>query len=229
MLAGEDLGPLALVEELHYGALAVAQRLEELCPEGLILVGAIPRGLPPGTVTRRRVRDLHLSPAEVQLAMNDAGTGYVTIDLLVEVCAGLGRLPERTVAIEVEPADDRVNGRLAERLSPLAQAALPEVLELVRAEVRRTPLLSLATVLRGLVEGDRLEEVPAVVTLRALLDELRTLDDDGRWGTTFALRDRLRLQIAEGLTGEGMDHVDWGLWWALIEEIDRLQPLESQV
>ncbi len=24
-----------------------------------------------------------------------------------------------------------------------------------------------------------------------------------------------------------MDHLDWGLWWALIEEIDRLQQVEA--
>ncbi|MBA2577804.1 MAG: hypothetical protein H0V05_14370, partial [Euzebyaceae bacterium] len=68
---------------------------------------------------------------------------------------------------------------------------------------------------------------PAVEALRGLLDELDELDRDGTWGTAFRERDRLRLRIAAGETGEGMDHLDWGLWWALIEEIDRLQQVEA--
>ena len=40
-LGTEDLGPGVLVEELHYGAVAVAQRLEDLRPDLLILIGAV--------------------------------------------------------------------------------------------------------------------------------------------------------------------------------------------
>ncbi len=40
-------------------------------------------------------------------------------------------------------------------------------------------------------------------------------------------RDELRLRIARGETGEGMDQLDWTLWWALIEELDRLQAVEA--
>ena len=130
-LAGEDLGKGVVVEELSYGGVAVAQRLEDLRPEALVLVAAQARGRPAGAVERREIDQVELSPAELQLAIGDAVTGYVTLDLLVEVAAALGALPPRTVAIEVEPASVRPS----EELTPDAQAGLDEALQLVRAEV----------------------------------------------------------------------------------------------
>ena len=130
-LAGEDLGEGVLVEELSYGAVAVAQRLEDLRPDALVLVAAHARGRIAGAVERREIGPPDRSPEELQLAVGDAVTGYVTIDLLVEVTAALGTLPARTVAVEVEPASVRPS----EELTPEALAGLDEALELVRAEV----------------------------------------------------------------------------------------------
>jgi len=130
-LAGEDLGPGVLVEELSYGGVAVVQRLEDLRPDALVLVGAHARSRPAGTVERREVEPPALSAEELQVAVGDAVTGYVTIDLVVEVAAALGALPPRVVAVEVEPA--RVEP--VEGLSPEAAAGLEEALGLVRAEV----------------------------------------------------------------------------------------------
>ena len=130
-LAGEDLGEDVLVEELSYGAVAVAQRLEDLRPDALVLIAAHARGRIAGAVQRREIGPPDRSPEELQLAVGDAITGYVTIDLLVEVTAALGALPARTVAVEVEPASVRPS----EELTPEALAGLDEALELVRAEV----------------------------------------------------------------------------------------------
>ncbi len=222
-LQAEDLGPGVVVEELHYGAIAVAQRLQDLRPTSLVLVSAVVRGRMPGSVERRRIDPPDLSAADVQLAVGDAVTGYVHPDLVVEIAAALGALPARTVAVEVEP---EVVGP-GEGLSSTGAAALEVALELIRVEVRRAPLLTLAAELRPLLEGDRLEESAALATLRDLLAELVHLDRDGRWGRAFALRDRLKLGIADGASGEGMDPRDWALWWALIEELDRLEALEA--
>ena len=131
-LAGEDLGAGVVVEELHYGAVAVTQRLEDLRPDALILVGAARRGRPPAAIERRRVR-VDLSPEQLQNAVADAVTGYVTIDLVVNVAFALGALPADTVAIEVEP----VLPGPADRLSPEVWDALDEVVRRVRDEVRR--------------------------------------------------------------------------------------------
>jgi hydrogenase maturation protease len=222
-LVAEPLGPGVLVEELHYGAVAVAQRLQELAPEALVLVAAVRRDRVPGTVARHRVEPPRLAPAQSQAAVGDAVVGYVHVDLVVEVAAALGALPGRTVAVEVEPARTEPG----EALSAAAAAGLEVALDVVRSELRRQPLLRLADELRPLVTGRRLAPSPALAAVRRLLDELDGLDHHGEWGATFALRDRLRLTIASEPASEGMDHRDWGLWWALVEELDRVQALEA--
>jgi hypothetical protein len=222
-LQGEQLGHGVVVEELHYGAVAVAQRLEDLQPAALILISAVLRDRPAGTVERRRVQPPELTTADVQAAVGDAVTGYVHPALVVEIATALGCLPPRTVTIEVEP---EVTGS-GEGLSASAAAGLELALTLVRTEVRRAPLLTLADELRPLVEGDRLEASDALTALRELLAELSLLDDEGRWGHAFAVRDRFRLAIAGSDSSEGMDPRDWALWWTLIEELDRLEALEA--
>ncbi|MBA3311352.1 MAG: hypothetical protein H0U28_15085 [Nocardioidaceae bacterium] len=219
----EDWGPGILVEEVHYGAVAVAQRLEDVRPDVLVLVSAVRRDRPVGTVERRRVDAPERSPAELQAAVGDAVTGYVHVDLVIDVAAGFGVLPPRTVTVEVEP--ERTSS--GEGLSPSAEAGLEVALDLVRVELRRAPLLRLAADLRPLVDGDRLEQSASRDALRQLLGELTHLDRDGRWGRTFALRDRLRGTLAHDVSSEGMDHRDWALWWGLVEELDRLEAVES--
>jgi len=222
-LQAEDLGPGVVVEELHYGAVAVAQRLDDLRPAALVLISAVRRGRPPGTVQRSRLDPPERTPAEVQAAIGDAVTGYVHPDLVVDIAAALGVLPPRTVTVEVEP---EYTGP-GEGLSNSAAAGLAIALDLVRAETRRAPLLLLAAQLGPLVAGDRLEPSLALSALRELLSELTLLDRDGRWGRTFALRDRVRSGIAQSASSEGMDSRDWALWWLLIEELDRLEALEA--
>ena len=131
-LAHDNLGPGVVVEEFSYGAVAVAQRLEELRPEVLVLVGAVARGREPGTVERHEVTVLPRDPMEIQGAIADAVTGYIDLGLVVEVAHGLGALPPRTVTIEVEPARTEPS----DQLSPQAEAALAQAVELVRREVR---------------------------------------------------------------------------------------------
>lgn len=222
-LQGEDLGAGVFVEELHYGGVAVAQRLEDLRPQVLLLVSAVVRGRPAGTVVRRRLNPPQLDTATVQLAVGDAVTGYVHPDLVVEIATAFGVLPPRLVAFEVEPEVVAPG----EGLTPCVAAALEDALDLLRTEVRRLPLLALADDVRLLVQDDRLEDSVALSALRELLGELALLEREGRWGRAFALRDRLRLSIASDHSSEGMDHRDWALWWALIEELDRVEAREA--
>ena len=211
MLAREDLGEDVHVEDLHYGAVAVAQRLEDLRPASLVLVGAAQRGREPGTVERRRIRAVDRPAEELQRAVGDAVVGYVTIDLVVEVAFAFGALPARTVAVEVEPV---LTGP-ADHLSPQVERLLGEVVRLAAAEARRAPLLAVADELRSRPRG-----VPTLEPLDALLAELHLLDEEGRWGRAFALRDRLRERIA---AGEGTaDEEDRARARALVEELDRL-------
>jgi len=130
-LAAKGLGDGVVVEELSYGGVAVAQRLEDLQPEVLVLIAGHARGRVPGSVERREIGPPELTPAELQLAVGDAVTGYVTINLLVEVAQAFGVLPGRTVCFEVEPASVEPS----EELTATAEAGLEEALGLVRAEV----------------------------------------------------------------------------------------------
>ena len=132
-LARDDLGEGVAVEDFSYGAVAVVQRLEELAPEALVLVGATTRGRPPGAVERREVAILPRSPEEIQTAVADAVTGYLDLDLVVEVAHGLEALPRRVVTIEVEPARTDPS----EQLSSEAERGLLEAIALVRTEVAR--------------------------------------------------------------------------------------------
>lgn len=223
VLQREDFGAGVVVEELHYGAVAVAQRLDDLRPGTLILISAVARDRRPGTVLRRRIEPPALSPALVQAAVGDAVTGYVHPDLVIDVAHAFGVLPARTIAIEIEPA---VIGP-GEGLSEVGERALPVAIELARLDVRRVPLLMLARQLRPLVSEDRLMESAALGAMRALLDELFHLDVAGHWGHSFAARDRLTLAIAQSESSQGMDARDWALWWAVIEEMTRLEALEA--
>ena len=132
-LAHGSLEPGVVVEEFSYGAVAVALRLQELQPELLVLVGAKARGRAPGSVERREITALPRPVGEIQGAIADAVTGYIDLDLVLEVAHGLGVLPERTVTIEVEPESTEPS----EQLSPAAEAGLIEALELVRRELAR--------------------------------------------------------------------------------------------
>lgn len=216
-LAGAGL-PDVLVEDLYYGALAVTQRLEELRPSALILIGAQRQDSPPGSITRRRARPKPTTE-QVAAALACAGTGYVGIDLILDVAAGLGALPARTVVFTVEPSV--LSG---EDLSAAAVKALGQVVESVVNEVRRLALLEVADQIAERLPA--LGEAPAVDQIRELLDALATLEESGRWAGAFSVRDRLRLAIAAGQTPEDMEHLDWALWWALIEELDRLEAAE---
>jgi hypothetical protein len=82
-------------------------------------------------VERRAIDGVDLPVSELQRAVGDAITGYVTVDLVVQVAFALGALPARTVAIEVEP----VWLGPSDHLSPEAVAVLDEVVELVRGEL----------------------------------------------------------------------------------------------
>ncbi len=144
------------------------------------------------------------------------------VDRVLEMATAGSRYPHRIVAVEVEPA----SSEQSEKLSP--PAALEPTLDLVRAEVRRAPLLDLAGELRELMTSDYLEPTPVLDAVESILAELARLERDGRWGRTFAERDRLRLRISAGEhAGDGVGGLHWAMWWALMEELDRLQALEA--
>lgn len=211
-----------LVEELHYGAVAVAQRLEDIELDALVLFGAVERGRGPGRVERRWVGSRDIDPGRAQTAIEQAVTGYVDIDLVLDVVSALGSLPPRTIVYEVEPATCEARTSL----SPTARSALDRLLPALRDEIERMPVLRLADEARDHLDDHLAEPSSVVEGVRELLAELRRVEREGDWGAAFRVRDRLRLRISESGTGEGTDSLDRGLWWGLIEELDRVQSLD---
>lgn len=219
VLAAEDLGAGVAVEDFFYGAVAVVQRIEDLGPDSLVLVAAQPRGRQPGTLHRRRVPPPRLDAAQLQTAVGDAVTGYVALDLVVEVAAGLDALPGRVVAVEVEP----VEVGPGDQLSPGVTTLLPRVVEQARHEARVAPLFVLVDRLAALLADGHLDDAPAVRTLQRLVTGLGEVEGSRRWGHAFSDRDELRGRLGLGQVPEGMDHRDWALAWNLVEELDRLE------
>lgn len=139
LLSRQGLGPRVEMEDFFYGALHVADLLADRRPAVLVVIGAARRGRPAGAVERRVVAPFPISPEQAQRAMHDALTGFVSIDLLLDVSAAFDALPAETVVVEVEPATNMPSYEL----SPTCQAALTEALGLLRTEVRQA-LTSLA-------------------------------------------------------------------------------------
>jgi len=223
-LAAEDLGTHVLVEELHYGAVAVAQRLQELDPIGLILIGATEvqalAGAKTAAVRRRRVRPRPVDPVAAQVAISEAGTGYVGIDLIIDVARALEVLPARTVVIEVDPVT--VGPGLD--LSTPARTSLGRAVALARDEAMRLPMLDVADRLRAhLAETASEEPTPAVEAAARLLDQLDVVDARGKWGQTYRWRDRLRQDMAADDASPDGSGPGWGLGWELIEALDQLE------
>lgn len=123
-----------LVEELHYGAIAVSQRLEELRPEALVLTGATSWSGAPGAVRRRRIDvEEPLDPAAAQAAVQQAATGYVDIELILAVGRAFSTLPSRTITIEIQP--EAIGP--GEAVSASVSMALRRAEEAIREEIRR--------------------------------------------------------------------------------------------
>ncbi|MFN2606809.1 MAG: hydrogenase maturation protease [Acidimicrobiales bacterium] len=126
-----DWPPDVLVEDLSYAAHRVLHRLQELRPEKVVLVGAMPRDVdPPGTI-RRYVLDLTPpSEEEVNDRLGEAVGGIIDLDHTLAVVRYWKGFPEGTVVIEIEPGD-RAFGL---GFSAEVEARVDEVLALVRSE-----------------------------------------------------------------------------------------------
>ena len=107
-LAGEQWGDDVLLEDLSYAAHRVMHRLQELTPDRVILVGAMPREVdPPGTIRRYQL-DLTVPPLdEVHDRLTEAVGGIIDLDHTLAVVRWAHAFPVDTVVIEIEPASFR--------------------------------------------------------------------------------------------------------------------------
>lgn len=136
--ADESWGEDVVLEDLSYAAHRVMHRLQELVPERVILVGAMPRDVdPPGTVRHYRL-DLTPPPDdEVHARLAEAVGGIIDLDHTLAVCRWGQVFPIDTVIIEIEPGD-RAFGL---GFSDPVEAVVDQVTALVRVEVARELVL----------------------------------------------------------------------------------------
>ena len=121
-----------IVEDMSYAAHRVLDRLRELRPSKVVLVGCMPRREdPPGTI---RHYELDLTPPdedEVQDRLSEAAMGIIELDHTLAVVRHFGEFPLDTVVVEVEPEDEA----FGLGFSDTVEATVDEVLALVRSEL----------------------------------------------------------------------------------------------
>lgn len=121
-----------VIEDLSYAAHRVLHRLQELLPEKVILVGAMPReDVPPGTLRRYKLDLTPPPPEEVHERLGEAVGGIIDLDHTLAVVRHWKGFPDDTVVIEVEPAD-RAFGL---GFSAEIEGVVDQVLDMVRIEV----------------------------------------------------------------------------------------------
>jgi hydrogenase maturation protease len=121
------------VEDLSFGAVHVLHWLQERAPfDAAILVAAIARGRPPGSVTRLVWSAPQMTGEAVQEAIAEAVTGVIGLDTLLVVLGYFAALPPRVIVIELEPRDED----WGPDFSPVVQTALDEAVHLVISDVQ---------------------------------------------------------------------------------------------
>lgn len=120
------------VEDLSVSAIRVHHRLTEESFDKVVLVGAVRRGRPPGEVVRYRPSH-RPDPGDVQARIGESVGGVIDLDHILAVGLYYGSFPDDTVVIEVEPAEEG----FGTGFSPQVEAAVPEIVAMVRQEVAR--------------------------------------------------------------------------------------------
>lgn len=122
------------VEDLSYHPVGLSQNLQERPPyDRLVLVAAVRRGRPPGTVQAYRWDGELPDRDAIQERVAEAVTGVISLDNLLIVCGALGGFPDDVRVVEIEPADegwgegfsDTIETRLAELEEAVWSSAKP--------------------------------------------------------------------------------------------------------
>lgn len=119
------------LEDISYAAHRVLHLLQDLHPEKVILVGAMPRDDPPGTIRRYRLDLTPPDDVEVHERLTEAVGGIIDLDHTLAVVRYWKALPEDTTVIEVEPMDRSFGLGFSE----VVESAVETVLGMVRQEL----------------------------------------------------------------------------------------------
>jgi hydrogenase maturation protease len=170
-LAARSWPTAVTVEDISYNPIAVVQRLEDEPAErrfGLaIVIGAVERGRPAGTLAAYRWNLALPDTAAIQAAVTEAVTGVIALDNTLVIGRYFGALPPLVVVVEIEPAIHE----FGDELSPPVADALERARELVTT-VALDPDASL-----------RLPEMPlggGAGAVRLLIPQVGHVDAQGR-------------------------------------------------
>lgn len=158
-LERESLGPHVVVEDTSYNPIAVVQWLEAEPPEArfdrVILVGAIGRGRPPGTVTTWRWDAVLPSDDAVQQAVAEAVTGIISLENTLVIAGYFKALPPEVVVVEIEPFDQGFGAEMSPAVSAAIEPVCTRISELTRSteaidELPQVPLALLTPQAAGI-------------------------------------------------------------------------------
>jgi len=92
------------IREMNWGPVAIVQDFQAQGdqPDRVVLVGALDRRLPAGTVTCRRWAGGTLDTGAVQQRMFEAVTGIISLDNLLVIGAHFGIWPQHTYTVELQ-------------------------------------------------------------------------------------------------------------------------------
>lgn len=146
-LEGREWPEHVRVQDLSFNPVAVSQQLEEDLTEDdvLVLISAVERGRPPGTVVAYRWDGELPDPERVQDAVAEAVTGVIALDNTLMVTKQFGGLSSHVVVVEIEPAEESFGDELSD---PVA-AGVERIVEVVErialdpATVERIPVAPL--------------------------------------------------------------------------------------
>jgi len=114
------------VEDLSYHPVGFVHNLQEREPyDRLVLVGAVRRGRPPGTIEVYRWDGAIPDRDGVQQRVAEAVTGVISLDNLLIVTEALGAMPSDVRVVEIEPGPEG----WGEGFSPAVAERLPDLLE----------------------------------------------------------------------------------------------------
>lgn len=121
------------VEDLSYGPVQIAHNLEARPPyDRLVLVGAVRRGRPPGTIDSYRWDGRLPDRDAIQARVAEAVTGVISLENVLVVCGAFGALPGDVRLVEIEPGEEG----WGEDFSPAVAGRLDEVVEAVWSSTR---------------------------------------------------------------------------------------------
>src|SRR5215471_13878887 len=128
------------IDDWSFGPIDGVDKLRAADPkyDRVVFFGAVDRGRPVGSVVRRVWEQTELpDPETIQDRIGEAISGVISLDNLVWVCAAFDTLPSDVVLIEVQPGPEDTVG---EDYSPAGEAAVPELVRYIEAEVGLRPV-----------------------------------------------------------------------------------------